>query len=848
MQKYKSNLTSVSGAAVRGASITVLDESGAIASIFLDRSGALPAGNPLKTAQDGTFEFYAANGRYSLRTDSSGLNVLEEDVILMFDPDDATASGPIADAINEAKDAADRAQESADDAQSAADRAQQLVVNTVSTFDTYAQAVSKLDSVQDGMLVEISQDENNNGNRTRYRLSGGSLVFISNLDQLRLDLGNPEIGPRLISYQQGTEGTPVDLQKILDNFVSPLNFGGYFDGVGDDTEALRKVHAHANLTGRPVSYLGIKTVRAQANARIPINTDVNFNKATFTLLNGVAVVTGWSDDFNVLFHVVDPDCALVDLDLSSLVTADDFKEGSDSFFRNLPDGYVASLFPDYPTPWRGDDGIRGLYMQFGLLAGASNYPLPISLVTYASTVTAKHRKNSRTRIRLSGLLVDMNEPNKQTLLKISRNGVTLDVEWFKGFVERNSCCALVHIDHAADVVIERLAGPGMDRINTNFIATYELYGYGGAQVEVDNMLSSKGWAHMGMSYIGGLTMRNSKVWRFDGHEFVFAVTGENLQLNNSIQYGFCGGDWIFNNIKFILEAGVGTIAMLKPRSDYGKGFIGSIYGKKWSISCNDDTFLSIVDFLDMGASSTMVSMPRKIIIDGIEINLNLSTLTTPRTIRLFDMTKVAGKSCRAPEVVDLNNIVVSSRRAVPIRMYQNPAYFNLPVYGGQTLIRVSKLTSNYRTILTLTGLGTYIGSTSAAATSLNFSDFSEVYISGDWADRSVVKYKSSNVNYENRFTLTNVWPVRFYIDRSIIDYSSGNGLFGPTSGYRAYKNTLMESEIIGNPNLSFFNIMQGNICRKYADDGTTVIESSPVLPTGCTRQDIFDGWKSEVAY
>lgn len=103
MQKYKSNLTSVSGAAVRGASITVLDESGANASIFLDRDGTLPAGNPLKTAQDGTFEFYASNGRYSLRTDSSGLNVLEEDVIMLLDPDQAAESGPIGDAIKGAQ-------------------------------------------------------------------------------------------------------------------------------------------------------------------------------------------------------------------------------------------------------------------------------------------------------------------------------------------------------------------------------------------------------------------------------------------------------------------------------------------------------------------------------------------------------------------------------------------------------------------------------------------------------------------------------------------------------------------------------------------------------------------------
>lgn len=161
MQKYKSNLTSVSGAAVRGASITVLDESGANASIFLDRAGTLPAGNPLKTAQDGTFEFYAANGRYSLRTDSSGLNVLEEDVILMFDPEDATVSGPIADAIQDAQESADQAQQSAANAQGAADQAQ------------------------------TAADEAKQG-----------------IDQLRSDLANPSVGPGIIGYSN-TEPYPV---------------------------------------------------------------------------------------------------------------------------------------------------------------------------------------------------------------------------------------------------------------------------------------------------------------------------------------------------------------------------------------------------------------------------------------------------------------------------------------------------------------------------------------------------------------------------------------------------------------------------------------------------------------
>lgn len=256
MQKYKSNLTSVSGAAVRGASITVLDESGANASIFLDRAGTLPAGNPLKTAQDGTFEFYAANGRYSLRTDSSGLNVLEEDVILMFDPDDATVSGPIADAIQDAKDAADAAQESADSAKEAADTAQQLADNTVPTFDTYALALTKLGTVQDGMLVEISHDENYNGDRTRYRKVTGNLDFLVNLDQIRIDLADPSKGGSLVAFTQDISGpSDRDVASKAKEALSAYDADGS-DGSGaaDNTGVLNSLIQQAGM--RPINLVG----------------------------------------------------------------------------------------------------------------------------------------------------------------------------------------------------------------------------------------------------------------------------------------------------------------------------------------------------------------------------------------------------------------------------------------------------------------------------------------------------------------------------------------------------------------------------------------------------------------
>ena len=111
MQKYKSNITTTSGAAVRGVPVHVLDESGNPAAIFMDRAGAVPSPNPLSTAADGTFYFYAVNGRYSLRTTLDGVTITDADVVLLMDPEEITVAGPIADAVALAQDAAQRAED-----------------------------------------------------------------------------------------------------------------------------------------------------------------------------------------------------------------------------------------------------------------------------------------------------------------------------------------------------------------------------------------------------------------------------------------------------------------------------------------------------------------------------------------------------------------------------------------------------------------------------------------------------------------------------------------------------------------------------------------------------------------
>ena len=106
MQKYKSNITTTSGAAVRGVPVLVIDEDGNNAALFLDRAGTVPAQNPLTTGPDGVFYFYAVNGRYSLRTTVDGVTITDDDVVLMMDPEEITVAGPIAEAVAAAQAAA----------------------------------------------------------------------------------------------------------------------------------------------------------------------------------------------------------------------------------------------------------------------------------------------------------------------------------------------------------------------------------------------------------------------------------------------------------------------------------------------------------------------------------------------------------------------------------------------------------------------------------------------------------------------------------------------------------------------------------------------------------------------
>ena len=85
MQRYSDVVIDQFGNAVEGAEVSVLDAQGALATLYADNAAAA-LGNPVKTDPNGTFTFYAVNGRYTLRVTGTGLPTHTIADVILQDP------------------------------------------------------------------------------------------------------------------------------------------------------------------------------------------------------------------------------------------------------------------------------------------------------------------------------------------------------------------------------------------------------------------------------------------------------------------------------------------------------------------------------------------------------------------------------------------------------------------------------------------------------------------------------------------------------------------------------------------------------------------------------------------
>ena len=85
MEKYHGTALSIAGPAIPEAEVTVYDlGTEDLATIYAD-NGVTSKSNPLTTGIDGEYNFYAANGRYTLVTVKAGFATDTRTDVMLFD-------------------------------------------------------------------------------------------------------------------------------------------------------------------------------------------------------------------------------------------------------------------------------------------------------------------------------------------------------------------------------------------------------------------------------------------------------------------------------------------------------------------------------------------------------------------------------------------------------------------------------------------------------------------------------------------------------------------------------------------------------------------------------------------
>lgn len=406
--------------------------------------------------------------------------------------------------------------------------------------------------------------------------------------------------------------TPRTLGDRFADVVNVKDFGVVGDGVTDDTAAVRGAHTHANSVGARVKYDGVSTIAIQADAKIPINTSVDFNWVEFKILNGVNTPPSFFT-LNELYVIEDPSTPLVEV--VGTVTGD-LKEGSYTPTKGLFDGAgFAVLRAGLQVSNRERDGTKDYEQSFYVERdGDCAKPLSTDLTAYQNNITVKYRKASETGVTITNLKVKdaPNDWNNQIFLSIYRNNVTV-----RGLTlvhnsepDFDNIDNILRVQYAGNIKIEDVHGS--NRSTTNFIASYVLEMDYVAEVFLDNFnVIWRGSSSNGTNHVNGYYVQNSTLVRVDAHEGGHNIFVDNCTfVERGVGYGWGGGQIKITNCVAMFVG-----AIVETRVDYGGEFFGDIIVDGIEYDANWTGTALIADIT--GGSTIPTQLPNAIILDNV---------------------------------------------------------------------------------------------------------------------------------------------------------------------------------------------------------------------------------------